>query len=101
MSRFIFVFAMVMVFVPCAVRAEEQLMELFPKQRAEHQAKMDNNEGKYLARGHAYVDHMYSAGGEEPMAEMEDLELDDSNTVAVDAGEIAKLITQGVPKFPN
>lgn len=100
MIRFVIVLAIGLFLASDSAHAEDQLLNLFPKQRAEHQAKMDNNEGKYLARGQAYVDHMYATGGEEPMTELEDLDLElgDDSTVAIDTAEVAKIIKQGVPQ---
>lgn len=100
MIRFVIVLAIGLFLASDSAHAEDQLLNLFPKQRAEHQVKMDNNEGKYLVRGQAYVDHMYATGGEEPMTELEDLdlELDDDSTVAIDTAEVAKIIKQGVPQ---
>jgi hypothetical protein len=100
MSRFVFVFAAILVLFPCVSRADEQLLTLFPKQRAAHQAKIDDTTAKYLARGHDYVDHLYASGGEEPMTEMEDMELDidDSNTVPIDTAEVAKIIQEDKPQ---
>lgn len=91
----------VLLSVPVVARADEQLLNLFPKQRAAHQEKMDANAQKYEARGHDYVEHLYADGSETPMSEMDDLDsLDSSETTPVDAGEVAKII-QGVPKFPD
>ncbi len=96
MSRFVFVFVAILVLFPCVSRADEQLLTLFPKQRAAHQAKIDETTVKYLARGHDYVDHLYATSGEEPMSELENmgLEIDESDTVSIDTAEVAKIIQE-------
>jgi len=71
-------------------------LTLFPKGRAAHQARTDEAAARYETRGQAYVDHLYATGAEEPMSELEDLELDlsDDTTVPVDAAEVANIIKQ-------
>lgn len=79
------------------VQADDQLMTLFPKQRASHQEQVDVYAGHYQERGQAYVDHLYATGGEEPMepdtliGELKDESID---TVPVDTGEVADLVKQ-------
>ncbi len=83
--------------VTSSAQADDQVMNLFPKQRASHQDQMDAYAAHYQERGQAYVDHMYATGGEEPMepdtliGELKDESLD---TVPIDTGEVADLVKQ-------
>lgn len=83
------------VLISGSAMAGDQLMVLYPHQRAAHQSKMDENAARYWARGQDYVDHLYATGGEEPMPESDDLldELDD-NVVPVDVGQVADMVKQ-------
>ena len=58
--------AVMCVSIPFAAKAEEQLMELWPNQRAKYVIKSEENAAKYESRGRDYVAHTYSTGGEEP-----------------------------------
>lgn len=77
-------------------RAEEQLMELFPKQRAEHQVTIDQQAAKYQTRGQAFVDNIYANHGEVPMADPEDLfmEMGDIEPEEVNVDEVANIIKE-------
>ncbi|MBL8637789.1 MAG: hypothetical protein JNN09_04760 [Alphaproteobacteria bacterium] len=84
------------------VQADDQVMNLFPKQRASHQEQVDSYAAHYQERGQAYVDHMYATGGEEPMepdtllvGELKDESID---TVPIDTGEVADLVKQAEDK---
>jgi hypothetical protein len=82
-------------------QADDQLMNLFPKQRASHQEQMDAYAAHYQERGQAYVDHTYATGGEEPMEPdtlIGDLKDESIDTVPVDAGEVADLVKQAEDK---
>lgn len=80
------------------VQADDQLMILFPKQRASHQEQMDAYSAHYLERGQAYVDHLYATGGEEPMEPdsllVTELKDDPIETVPVDTAEVADLVKE-------
>ena len=58
--------------MPFAAKAEEQLMELWPKQRATYSIKSEENAAKYEARGRDYAAHTYATGGEEPSVPADD-----------------------------
>ncbi len=63
------------------VQAEEQLMNLWPNQRAKHLSASEDAAAKYKARGQAYVDHMYATGGEEPIAPDTEFVVDSASDV--------------------
>lgn len=101
-SRALFKAASFLIFLATGpVQADEQVMNLFPKQRASHQEQVDSYAAHYQERGQAYVDHMYSTGGEEPMepdiliGELKDESID---TVPIDTGEVADLVKQAEDK---
>lgn len=76
-----------------SARAEERLMVLWPKQRASHQATMDEQSAAYKARGQAYVDHLYATGGEEPMEAADDLSLTgEIEPVPINVGQVADMV---------
>jgi hypothetical protein len=54
-----------------AFAADDQVLTLFPQQRASHQETMDSQAAGYEARGQTYVDAMYSSlgEGEDPYAD--------------------------------
>lgn len=98
MRSFFIFFIMALIFMPYVAQADEQLLNLFPQGREKHQSHIDNNQGKYLARGQAYVDHMYATGSEEPMAEPDDAVLEsEADTIPVDVRDVAKIIKQSAP----
>lgn len=77
--------------------AEEQLMELWPTQRALHDREMDITAKKYQDRGQEYVDQLYSSHGEKYLPETDglhnDLELPPMiETEPVDVNEVADMI---------
>lgn len=102
-SRALFKAASFLIFLATGpVQADEQVMNLFPKQRASHQEQVDSYAAHYQERGQAYVDHMYATGGEEPMepdtllvGELKDESID---TVPIDTGEVADLVKQAEDK---
>lgn len=84
--------------MPVTAQAEEQLLTLFPKQRAAHQDKMDATQMRYLARGQEYIDHLYATGGEEVMSEpegfMDEMDIEESDTVPINVNEVATIIKE-------
>lgn len=91
-----FVSLMVMVLVlgaSVSAQAEEKLMVLWPKQRAAHQVKMDDQAAGYKARGQAYIEHLYATGGEEPMPAPDDLALGgEIQPVPINVGQVADIV---------
>lgn len=84
------------------VQADDQLMILYPNQRAKHQFKMDENAANYEARGQAYVDHLYATGGEETMPAPDgfmDESLDVEDTVPVNVDEVADIVKDSAPSL--
>lgn len=89
-------------------QAGEQLLNLWPNQRASHAADMEGNAAEYHARGQAYVDKMYSSGGESTSAEPEDLHMGafdgypELTPIPINVGEVANIIKAGiVPELPE
>lgn len=74
------------------VRAEEQLMVLWPKQRASHQGTMDAQAQHYQSRGQQFVDHLYATGGEEPMAPDAELIPSEIDPQSVQVDDVARII---------
>lgn len=78
---------------PSFAQAEEQLMILWPKQRAAHQIVMDDQAAAYKARGQAYVDHLYATGGEEQMPAPDDVSLTgDIRPIPINIGQVANIV---------
>lgn len=74
-------------------KAEEKLMVLWPKQRAAHQATIEDHAAAYKARGQAYVDHLYDTGGEEEMPPADDLTLGgEIDPVPINVGQVADIV---------
>ena len=99
-SRLVLMAVLALCVAPSAAQAEEQLLVLWPKQRAAHQEQMDDNAVKYLARGQSYIDHLYATGGEEEMPAPEgfmDEPLEVSDTVPVNVNEVADIIKENDP----
>lgn len=77
--------------------AEEQLMDLWPTQRALHDREMEITAKKYQERGQEYVDQLYSSHGEKYLPETDglhnDLELPPMiETEPVDVNQVADMI---------
>lgn len=94
LNKFIVFSAVIMaVGFSSVAKAEEQLMVLWPKQRAGHQVTMDEQSAAYKARGHAYVDHMYTTGGETPMPYGDELSMTgEIEPVPINVGQVADLV---------
>ena len=93
--RFILFSLLTMFFVIPAVQAGDDLMVLWPKQRAAHQIVIDDHQESYRARGQEFVEHMYATGGEEQMpdAEASIASIGDAvNPKPVDVEEVAKIV---------
>lgn len=76
-----------------AAQAEEQLMVLWPKQRAAHDVVMADHTAAYEARGQAYVDHMYATGSEEPMEPDADFTMgQEIQPVPINVGQVAEMV---------
>lgn len=84
--------------MPVVVQADDELLTLFPKQRAAHQEKIDANQMKYLSRGQEYTDHLYALGGEESMSDpegfMDEVSIEEGDTVPINVNEVATIIKQ-------
>lgn len=99
LSKFV-VFSAVMMAIgfSSVAKAEEQLMVLWPKQRAAHQVVMDDHAAAYKARGQAYVDHLYATGGEEPMPAADDLSMGgEIEPVPINVGQVAEMVKETDP----
>ncbi len=94
LSKFVVLSALMMALGFSSVaKAEEQLMVLWPKQRASHQVTMDDQAAAYKARGQAYVDHLYATGGEEPMPAADDLSMTGEIVpVPINVGQVADMV---------
>jgi hypothetical protein len=94
LSKFVILGAVVMALGFSSVaKAEEQLMVLWPKQRAAHQVVMDDHAAAYKARGQAYVDHLYATGGEEQMPPADDLSMGgEIQPVPINVGQVAEMV---------
>ncbi len=66
-------FCSLMVFGSFSVRADEQLMNLWPNQRASHDQEMGIKAQEYQMRGQEYVDHLYATGGESSLQELDSI----------------------------
>lgn len=77
-------------------QAEEQLMVLWPNQRATHQVNIEEQGAAYKARGEAYVDHLYATGGETSLApETGSMFSSDVQPVPIDITDVVNMIDQG------
>lgn len=91
----IFSFAILSVSLPLAAKAEEQLMELWPNQRAKYVVKSEENAAKYESRGRDYVAHLYATGGEEPSQAADDFMIETApefEPVAVDVNQVSDIV---------
>jgi hypothetical protein len=74
-------------------QADDKLMNLYPTSRAKYVEKSEYNAAKYKTRGQQYVDHQYDTGGETPMPEDQDVELEsEDDTVPVDVNAVANIV---------
>lgn len=72
--------------------ADEQLMVLWPKQRASHQELMETQKQHYNARGKEYVDHIYASGGETPVTPDTELVPSEITPQPVQVDDVARII---------
>lgn len=87
--------AVMSVSVPFAAKAEEQLMELWPNQRAKYVIKSEENAAKYESRGRDYVAHTYATGGEEPSPPPDDFMHETApeiDPVSVDVNQVSNIV---------
>ena len=94
LNKFVVLGAMVMALGCSSVaKAEEQLMVLWPKQRAAHQIVMDDHAAAYKARGQTYVDHLYATGGEVELPPADDLSMaGEIEPVPINVGQVADMV---------
>jgi hypothetical protein len=91
----IFSLACFSVLLPFAAKAEEQLMELWPNQRAKYVVTSEENAAKFEARGRDYVAYLYATGGEEPIAPADDFMYEtepEIDPVAVDVNQVSDIV---------
>lgn len=82
------------------VRAEEELMVLWPKQRTAHQATMDAQAQHYQSRGKEYVDHLYATHGEEPITPDVELVPSEITPEPVQVDDVARIIRDKADAAP-
>lgn len=91
----IFSLACFSVLLPFAAKAEEQLMELWPNQRAKYVVTSEENAAKYDSRGRDYTAHLYATGGEEPIIPAGDFMYEtepEIDPVAVDVNQVSDIV---------
>lgn len=96
-SLFVILLLLFLVGIAPATHAEEQLMNLWPNQRAAHNAEMEADAAQYQVRRQEYTDHLYTTGGEKPMDELDGLhdimsDYPSIEPIPVDVGEVADII---------
>lgn len=100
MSKLYAFCAVLLMLSPCVAQADEELMNPWPKQRADHQSTIDSKAAEYQSRGYDYVNHQYATGGEEEMPAPEgfmDAPMMENDTVPVNVDEVAKIIKSSTP----
>ena len=75
-----------------AAQAEEQYMNLWPKQRAGHDSVMADHTASYEARGKAYTEHLYATGGEVPMEPDVEFSGGEIQPVPINIGQVAEMV---------
>lgn len=91
----VFSLACFSVSLPFAAKAEEQLMDLWPNQRAKYVIKSEENAAKFESRGRDYTAHLYATGGEEPIAPAGDFMYEtepEIDPVAVDVNQVSDIV---------